>query len=201
LKKQPGSFTGVGTVFMSDVINVAKLTEQLGPLDLIGVLNRHLEHVTNTIEKHKGVVIQFNGYAVLAFWHPEHSSPNHAQLAFDASREVLSTLPEPITSQTRLTYDVDIVLGTGDITGAFFGPSSCFRFQVVGKGMSIADCLSKRYNRRSSSIRMSQYTVALIEPKDGIEEMETISRDNLENLKVFMYCPVNKGMQVTSLKR
>ena len=84
-------------------------------------------------------------------------------------------------------YDVEIVLGTGDMAGDWFGPTK--QFQVVGRAAAIADRLSKcsRFNR--SFIRMSQYTLDFIKPPEGIEETGKISRENLDDLRVFTYAP------------
>ena len=193
MKSLQVKFTGIGTVFMSDIINVSNLAKSLGPIALIDILKRHLNFITRIVEKHQGFVLQFEGDAVLAFWHPKHINPNHAQLAFDASCEILSNLPDLISSHTKLTYDVDIVLGTGEMAGDLFGPGNVF--QVVGMAMSIMDRLSKQRNFKISCVRMSQYTLDLINPKDGIEQIGTVLRDNLDDLKVFMYCPANKAFE------
>jgi len=152
-------------VFLSDIVNVGKLTQNITPEQLVEILKRHVNHMTGIIEQYSGALLQCVGDAVLAFWHPKHSSPSHAQLAFDASREVFATLPDLFASQKHLTYDVDIVLGTGAMAGALFGPAK--RFQVMGKAMAIGHRLSKARDVRGSSIRMSQYTRDLIDPQDA----------------------------------
>ena len=195
MKKQSEKFTGVGTVFISDVVNVAKVAGEHGPVELVGILKRHLTHVSDLVERYGGNVVQFVGDAVLAFWHPKETDPSHAQLAFDASIQILSTLPELLRSQGSVTYDIDIALGTGEMAGDIFGPGK--RFQVVGKAMSIADRLSKAGPRRCSSIRMSQHTLALLRPVEGIRETGTIARDHLDDLTVFTYYSANQASDRT----
>jgi len=192
MKAQPETFTGVGTVLVSDVANIEQLTEDLSPEGLIETLSRYLTHVISIVEKHAGTILKYEGDIVLAFWHPKHSNPNHAQLAFDAACEILATLPAPVTAKRHLTYGVDIVLGTGEMAGDLFGPGK--RFQVVGKSMAIVDRLSKADTLEGSSIRMSQYTVELLSATEGIEQAGEISRDGLDTLKVFTYHPANNGV-------
>ena len=189
MKTQPETFTGVGTVFVSDVINVEQLIEHLGPEGLIKALSRYLTYVISIVEKHAGTILKYEGDVVFAFWHPKHNNPNHAQLAFDASCEILATLPEPVTSQRHLSYGVDIVLGTGEMAGDLSGPGK--RFQVVGKSMAFVDRLSKSRTLKGSSIWMSQYSVELLSHRDGIEQTGEIRGDGLETLKVFTYHPAN----------
>ena len=188
-------FTGIGTVFISDIINVDKLAEYCGPEDFIKVLSEHIKHVCAIVEKHSGIILQYEGDVVSAFWHPHHTNPSHAQLAFDASCEVLALLPELVARQNHVAYDLDIVLGTGEMTGDVFGPIK--QFQVVGKAVAVAERLSKARALHGSSIRMSQYTVDLIRSRKGIEETGSISRDNSEDLRIFTYCSANNSLQRT----
>ncbi len=190
MKNQLDKFIGVGTVFISDVINISRFAEQITVPELVDFFKRHLSYVSKIIEKHAGIILRWEGDTVLAFWHPQHRNPSHAQLAFNASCEILSMLPGFDTLRTHLTYDVDITLGTGDMAGDFFGPGKIF--QVVGEVMAIADRLSRARKIHGSSIRMSQYTLELINPREGIIESGTISRSNLESLKVFTYNPTNR---------
>ncbi len=189
MKKKPKKFSGVGTVFSSSIVNISMILEQLGPMDLIDNLKRYLDHVTSVIEKYGGVVLQFEGDAVLAFWYPTNNNPSHAQLAFDAACEVIEKCPALVHTQKNTSFDVNIVLSTGDIAGNFFGSNK--QFQVIGTAMAITDRLNNINSIQGAMIRMSQYTVDIIKPNDGIEEIATINRDNIEDLKVFIYCPGN----------
>ena len=72
--------------------------------------------------------------------------------------------------------------------------------QVVGRAMTIAERLSAGPLPQRSTIRMSQYTYDLIRPQDGIEETGSISRPNLEDLRIFTYCPANPSMNRTAKK-
>lgn len=194
-KQQPKKFTGVGTVLMTDIHGL-DLGHQCSPEGLIEFLNSYLSQVTTTMQKHSGVILQCAGDVVLGFWHPCHQHPNHAQLAFDAAREILTSLPECVSGQRNVTYDVEAILGTGPMAGDFFGPTK--QYQIVGAAMSIATRLSKARDRRGSCIRMSQYTVELIHPQNSLQETGTIKRDNLEDLKIFTYYLGNPSPQPTA---
>jgi class 3 adenylate cyclase len=178
-------FTGTGTVLVSKIIDIAKLAHNIDHEDLIRILRRYLDLVVPIIEKHSGIVLRFEGDAVLAFWSPKHTAPSHAQLAFDASRAILDSLPKLISKREDVNYNVDIILGTGDITGDFFGPAK--QFQIVGKAMAIADLLSRARKIDHSLIQMSQYTVNLLIHSEDIEQTETIIADGTEDLKIFTY--------------
>ena len=194
MKKKLKNFSGVGTVFSSSIVNISNLLEQFGPLDLIDNLKLYLDHVTSVIEKHGGIVLKFEGDAVLALWYPTRNNTSHAQFAFDAACEVIEKHPPLVHTLKNIFFDVDIVLSTSDLAGNFFGSNK--QFQVIGTAMAITDRLNSVHNIQGTMIRMSQYTVDIIKPKDGIKKIATITRDNLEDLKVFTYCPANKKILV-----
>lgn len=184
---QVEKFTGTGTVLVSNIINVAQLAQNVDPEDLIRILKRYLDHVLPIIEKHSGVVLRFEGDAVLAFWSPKHTAPSHAQLAFDAARTILDSLPDLVAKKEHVIYHVDIILGTGDMAGDFFGPAK--QFEIVGKAMAIADRLSRARRIDRSLIRMSQYTANLLSHLEDLEQTESITAGYMEYLDIFIYYP------------
>jgi adenylate cyclase len=183
MSAMPESFAGTGTVMLTDIRSLSS-TARLEPQAVVDFVSRHQRLLCGIIEAHQGIVHQFVGDAILAYWHPRHTDPNHAQLAFDAGRAILDAMPAHLAA-TELRYDVTIVLGTGELRGAEFGPIR--QFQIIGKGMAVAERLSRFNAPGGSSIRMSQYTTALIRPAHTFDEAGTIARESLEDLRVFLY--------------
>jgi len=186
VKKQPKIFNGIGTVFTSSIINIAELTENLGPERLIEFLNKYVNKAAKIIKKYSGTLLNIKADAVLAFWHPENDNSNHAQLSFDASCALLDAVNCLSVSQKETAACIaDIILSTGEIAADFFGPVK--QFQVVGRAMDIANIMSKDNTVSCSSVRMNQDTLDLIEKRERIEETSTIKMANLEDLKIFSY--------------
>lgn len=196
MSQPPTPFTGIGTVLLADITTISRIAERMGPEGLIESLNRHLDHVVSVVEKHSGVILQYVGDAVLAFWHPSHTAPNHAQLAFDAAREILESLPRLMAKHHSIAYDMEVILGTGPMAGDFFGPMK--QYQIVGAAMATATRLSDIRYRRGSSVRMSQYTVELIRPTDGLQEIGMIPREGLDDLRIITYSPVASDGRIDS---
>lgn len=188
-KKRKGpqlkKFAGEGTVLMSSIIEIQTLLEQLETENLINILNGYLDLVLPTIQKHSGVVHRFEADTVLAFWPSSHENPNHAQLAFDASCEILNSLPNTNAQHEDVDYSVAIVLGTGKMSGDFCGPNK--QFQLIGNAMAIAERISRLKTITNSSIYFSQHTLHLLKPIPELEEIEVSTKDNLEDLIIFRY--------------
>ena len=161
-------FVGVGTVFLSDVRNLSAPSEGFDPAQLAKAITIHLSHVENAILKHRGRVLQHLGDAVLAFWPPE--IPSHAQLAYEAARTAICTLPKSLQKQSGLKYSLQIALGTSEMAGDFFGPTR--QFQIIGKARAIVERMTSVNISNKSCILFSQYTREVIRTKDTVEEIE-----------------------------
>ena len=185
-------FIGVGTVQTVKINNIDELLEQLKPQDMVMILKQYLNHVLSIIQKYSGVIIRYEAHEVLAMWPPYHTNPSHAQLAFHASREILHTLSELVPSEKHKAYDIGIFLGSAEIIGDFFGPKN--QFQVFGEAMAIVDQLSKASNINGSFILLSQHTTDLLNEPEGLEEIGLINRNNLDDLRIIAYRPVNKAV-------
>lgn len=185
-------FAGYGTVLLSGMVRLSNIEKLSSPLDLVESVKRHQDCICAAIEARSGVVYQCVGGSVLAYWHPQLDAPKHAQLAFDAGCDILQSLPALMTIQQPLTYDLDIVLGTGEMLADEFRPIR--QFQIVGTAIAIADRISKTAGASGCGIRMSQYTVELLRNPDRLEETGKISRDNLDDLRIFSYPVARRGV-------
>jgi class 3 adenylate cyclase/tetratricopeptide (TPR) repeat protein len=66
--QRPGAGRHVATVLFADVSGYSRLTEQLDPEELVGIMNRLLGGATEIIEAHGGTVNQFSGDDVKALF-------------------------------------------------------------------------------------------------------------------------------------
>ena len=54
------------TILFSDIEAFTRLTESLGPAKIVDVLNAYFSRMVEILERHGGVVTQFQGDAILA---------------------------------------------------------------------------------------------------------------------------------------
>lgn len=57
-------------ILMSDIRGFTPLSEALSPDAIIGFLNHHFSHLIEVIQRHRGIIVDFFGDAVLAFFDP-----------------------------------------------------------------------------------------------------------------------------------
>ena len=174
-------FSGVGTIFSSDIVNLNKMLEDISPETIILILKEYLKHVQSKVLKHNGIVLRYEASDLLAYWHPQIN--NHAQMAFDASCEIIDTLPFLALRKKHFPFEIDIVLGTEEMQGDFFGPKD--QFQIVGKAISVMYRITTSQDAQETAIRFSQDTFGLIKTTRNIENIGIIQREGLEDLRVY----------------
>jgi class 3 adenylate cyclase len=69
-KKAMAAFSGTGVVFMADSRSVAQLSERISPEEIIERLNRTTTALITAVEAHGGVVHQYIGGSLVAYWPP-----------------------------------------------------------------------------------------------------------------------------------
>jgi class 3 adenylate cyclase len=131
--KKLESFSGKGTVLISFVRGITNIAARMSPEEMLKLLHKYLKIQTAIIEKYSGVVLITVGDSIIAFWNDSDNQSNSAELAFQAAQTMLSNV--------ETSFGFQIVLGTGDMAGDYFGPIK--QFQVVGEAMNIADQLSQ----------------------------------------------------------
>ena len=78
------------TVMFIDLQGYTTISEKLPPQDLVHMLNLFLGNMTSAISENTGVINDFQGDAVMAYWGPPFTEPNdHATLACKAARQAL----------------------------------------------------------------------------------------------------------------
>lgn len=178
----PKKFTGTGTILIAALGDLRAKADMLDPMAMMKSVRAHMDAVFQDVERHGGVVVQAIGDNVRAFWGPD--DPSHAQHAFDAAKAVLESF-ERLAKSGEVPFTVVVALGTGEMGGDFFGPTK--QFQVVGKGVAVADRIFNHRRPNGSGVWMSRQTMDALESGDSIVPDGAAEREGAESLVVFAY--------------
>lgn len=155
------------SVFFSDVAGFSSISEMLTPSALVSLINEYLTLATEPILASGGVIDQFIGDAVVAFWGPPFADAReHARLACEAAlaqrgqlEELRRRLPEILGFQKGLpTVDVRIGLATGDLVAGSVGSEHSKSFTVLGAAKSLAERLEGWNKKLGTRILLSEAT-------------------------------------------
>lgn len=148
------------TLFFSDMAGFSSISELLTPTGLVTLINQYLTLASAPIQEHHGVINQFIGDAVSAFWGAPFVAPeDHAKLAcyaaleqFDQLTKLRRALPEIMGIRKGLPeINIRIGLASGTVVAGNIGSDHAKSYTVMGPAVQIAETLegaSKIYGTR-----------------------------------------------------
>ncbi|NET54765.1 MAG: HAMP domain-containing protein [Symploca sp. SIO2E6] len=169
----------VMTVFFSDIAGFSSISEMLTPVGLVNLINQYLTLASEPITQYHGVIDQFIGDAVTAFWGPPFvGETDHAKLACFAALEQFTQLarlrrmmPDIMGFRKGLPeIQVRIGLATGEVVAGNIGSEQSKSYTVMGKAMQIAEQLESANKKYGTNILLMEETKVLA--ADAIETRE-----------------------------
>jgi adenylate cyclase len=148
------------TVLFADIAGFTSLTESRGPKGTVDVLNAYFDTATQIIGKHKGVVTQFQGDAILAVFNVPVENPAHAQCAFDAATELLDKVRECTFADTTLSIRIGI--NSGPLIAGNVGGGGRQSYTVHGDTVNLAARLETLNKEFDTTLLVSGSTNALL---------------------------------------
>lgn len=158
------------TVFFSDVAGFSSISELLTPEGLVNLINQYLNLAAEPITRYQGVIDQFIGDAVKAFWGVPFVQPEeHAKLACYAALEQFVQLgklermmPELMGFRKGLPkIDIRIGLATSELVAGNIGSEEFQSYTVMGEAVQVAEELESLNKVYGTHILMLENTKEL----------------------------------------
>jgi class 3 adenylate cyclase len=140
-------FTGEGVYFVTDVHSVRSLNEHLSPAKLVQALAAILDYQTSIIQDQGGMIEQFAGGCVIAYW-----PPSSGLGLVDAACGAATRLMAEKVKVPDFEYCVRVKFVASELTGATFGAAASFRYQVVGKARERTNALPNLFTGKDSVV-------------------------------------------------
>jgi adenylate cyclase len=128
-------------ILMSDLRNFTTLSETLSPEKTIRILNLYFSQMIETIQKHHGIIVDFLGDAMLAFFDPLDGpvAPTVRQ-AVDCALEMqraMRTLNERIQGNGLPPLQMGIGVNSGEVVVGNIGSESRAKYGIVGAPVNL----------------------------------------------------------------
>jgi adenylate cyclase len=104
------------TILVSDLRGFTKLSERLGAETTCRVVRDIMEHLSDRIMSHGGVIVDYAGDGILAMWNAPVPQEDHVARACRAALAMLGELPG-LNTQWTATVGTPLALGIGVNTG------------------------------------------------------------------------------------
>ncbi|MGC8658274.1 MAG: adenylate/guanylate cyclase domain-containing protein [Desulfomonilaceae bacterium] len=143
---QMGGKRRVVTILMADLRGFTKMCEKLRPEDVISLLNLHFSKMIEVIEKYEGIIVDFYGDSVLAFFQGSTDNDNDvSNRALDAVRcalemeQELETLCKDGFGKNLDKLKMGIGIHTGEVIVGNIGSSTRAKYGIVGSAVNETD--------------------------------------------------------------
>lgn len=157
--------TREASILFVDLVSFTTLAESLSPEELINTLNEYFQLISHPIERHQGVINQFQGDAILASFNLPTKDDNHASNAVAAALEIQELLSNHRFSNGT-TLKTRAGINTGKVVGGFIGTPDRLSYTVYGDDVNIAARLQELCKQYQTSNLISLRTKELCVDND-----------------------------------
>jgi class 3 adenylate cyclase len=149
------------TILFADIAGFTALTEALGPLRIVEVLNTYFSRMTEIIEAHGGLITQFQGDAILAIFNVPVAAPDHAVQACRAAMEMREAVDGETFSGEKLKSRIGI--NTGSVVAGAVGAEGRLTYTVHGDAVNRAARVEALNKEMGTSLLITEMTACLLD--------------------------------------
>ncbi len=160
------------TILYSDLETFTSIVEDMPPRQVVQMLNEYFPAVIEPINRHGGVVNQFQGDAMLVTFNVPVEDPRHADQAVTAACEIQDVVSR--RAFAGVTLRTRIGINTGTVIAGNVGSGDRINYTVHGDAVNLAARLEQLNKDYGTLVLVSGSTVSLLTdtyPLDSIGEV------------------------------
>ncbi len=172
------------TVLYSDLEAFTSIVEGMSPIQVVQMLNEYFPAVIEPINRHGGVVNQFQGDAMLVTFNIPVEDPHHADEAVKTACEIQEIIKNRTFAGVSLRTRIGI--NTGTVIAGNVGSGDRVNYTVHGDAVNLAARLEQLNKDYGTLVLVSDSTVSLLTDTYPLEPVgEVIVRGKHESVKLF----------------
>ena len=185
------------TVMFLDIRGFSRLSEKMGPRDVIAFLVEFLTPMTDILLAHRATIDKYIGDAILAFWNAPLDDPDHAVHAARAALAMARRLVELNAEKagTPGPWPGEVQIGIGLNTGLCcvgnIGSARRLNYSLIGDTVNLASRIEGQTKQYGVTIAIGEETArrlpgfALLE----LDRLRVVGRDRPETLHALLGPP------------
>jgi len=154
----------LATILYTDIEAFTTICESLSPDGVVDLLNEYFSLLVEIINRHGGVVNQFQGDAMLVTFNIPVADDNHAADAVETALEIQQALSDHIFCHGEKMV-TRIGVNTGNVVAGSVGANDRLNYTVHGDAVNIAARLEGLNKEFGSRVLVSAETKNLVESK------------------------------------
>jgi adenylate cyclase len=160
------------TVLFSDIRGFTTFSETRDPEEVLEILNRYHEEMTDAVMAHGGTLISFMGDGIMAVFGAPIEQPDHADRAFTAAKEMLETRLPRVNEWMRerevgAEFQIGIGLNSGPVMAGNLGSQRRLEYTTIGDTVNTAARLEGMTKGSGHSLFVADSTRELLSERDG----------------------------------
>jgi adenylate cyclase len=146
------------SVLFSDIEGFSTISERMTPVDLMGLLNEYFDAVSRIVERHHGVIHQFQGDATLITFNTARPDAEHARHALATALDIQG-LATARTFGPGITLRTRCGVNTGPLVAGAVGTDERLLYTVYGDEVNIAARLEQLNKQHGTYILATESTL------------------------------------------
>ncbi|WP_372679183.1 adenylate/guanylate cyclase domain-containing protein [Desulfosarcina sp.] len=163
------------TVLMSDLRGFSDLSDSRDPEEMVRILNRYLEAMTQVIQEYDGVIDEFIGDAILTvFGIPEERAddPARAVACALAMQQTLADLNRDLVADGLPPLEMGIGINTGPVVVGNLGSEARTKYGIVGAVVNVASRIES--NTVGGQVLLGEATYTKVDAQLAAEPPMTV---------------------------
>jgi adenylate cyclase len=153
------------SILFSDIRGYTQLTESLGAVEVVNLLNEFFERMVDPIFNYKGTVDKFIGDAIMAVFGAPLYLEDHATLSVNAAlgmRESLTEFNNERLNNGEEIIEIGIGISSGEVVSGNIGSSRRMDYTAIGDGVNVSARLESITKVYGSDLVISEFTYNLL---------------------------------------
>jgi len=166
------------SVLMSDLRGFTTMAERLPPEEISRIMNEYLTAMVDVIMSHRGIVSDFIGDGILAFFGAPSDDPEHAWHAVQTAlgmQEALTRLNQAWEAEDRPRLAMGIAVNSGDVFAGNVGSPRKKKYAVMGDPVNTVSRMEGQNRELGTSILLSAATRDLVKGRVVVRERGAVA--------------------------
>ena len=191
-----GEYREVSILF-SDLRGFTTMSERMQPADIVTHLNEYFDAMTAAIFKHRGMINDFVGDAVMAVFNAPVDDPEHAWNAVQSALDMNRALAE-LNARWKKSGEVELRMGIGIHTGRVFagnvGGRDRMKYTVMGDPVNVASRVEGLNKDLSTTLLITEETLAAVADRVRVRDCGPVAvKGRVEKVRVFEVLSETRG--------